>query len=62
MQNSLSHTKHLIEAQKCPAAHRLRTTGVDCRASWTGNPSLEDDNIDHGYMSFRIVNELSFIF
>ena len=29
MQNSLTHTKHLIWAQKCAAAHKLRITVLD---------------------------------
>ena len=33
IQNSLSHTKHLIEAQKCAAAHRLIPTAVE-KLSW----------------------------
>ena len=55
MLNSLSHTKHLIEAQKCATAHKLRTTALMCqkanlaKVAWGDGRSHNTQNL---YLTF----------
>lgn len=47
--DSLSHTKHRIETQKCAAAHRLNTIDLDIATS----DHLTEENTDHEVYIYR---------
>ena len=54
--DSLSHTKHRIETQKCAAAHRLNTIDLDIATS----DHLTEENTDHIMRYISTENELYF--